>query len=36
MLSAFWHTMRGMVVGLLGGLAERLPPVGRIPVAVPA
>ncbi|MDQ2877470.1 MAG: hypothetical protein M3R41_00135 [Pseudomonadota bacterium] len=33
-LSAFWHPMRAMVVGMLGGLADRLPPVGRmVPVA---
>ena len=36
MLSAFWHTMRGFVVGMLGGLGERLPPVGRLPIAIPA
>ncbi|MDB5704895.1 MAG: hypothetical protein JWN66_2011 [Sphingomonas bacterium] len=32
-LSAFWHPMRRMVVGLLGGLGERLPPVGAMVTA---
>jgi len=26
-LSAFWHPMRRSVVGMLGGLGNRLPPV---------
>ncbi len=26
-LSVFWHQMRGVVVGMLGGLRDRLPPV---------
>jgi len=30
LLSAFWQPTRARVVGLLGGLSERLPPVGRI------
>ncbi|MDO7840978.1 hypothetical protein [Sphingomonas immobilis] len=29
-LSAFWHPMRALVVGGLGDLAERLPPVGVV------
>jgi hypothetical protein len=29
-LSAFWHPMRTLVVGALGDLAERLPPVGVV------
>ena len=32
-LSAFWPVMRRMVVGLLGGMGERLPPVGQIVAA---
>ncbi|QNQ10387.1 hypothetical protein [Sphingomonas alpina] len=30
MLSAFWHTMRRTVVGVLGGLGGRLPPVATL------
>ncbi|MGH6613641.1 hypothetical protein [Sphingomonas sp.] len=30
MLSAFWHTMRRTVVGTLGGLGGRLPPVATL------
>ncbi|MDH7973024.1 hypothetical protein QH494_12625 [Sphingomonas sp. AR_OL41] len=30
LLSAFWQTTRAHIVGLLGGLANRLPPVGTI------
>jgi hypothetical protein len=30
LLSAFWQTTRAHIVGLLGGLAGRLPPVGTI------
>ena len=30
LLSAFWQPTRARVVGLLGGLSERLPPVGKI------
>jgi hypothetical protein len=29
-LSAFWHPMRGFVVGTLGSLGNRLPPVGTL------
>lgn len=29
-LSAFWQRMRGMVLGLLGDLRDRLPPVGAV------
>ena len=32
-LSAFWHPMRRLVVGTLGGLGERLPPVGTMAAA---
>lgn len=32
-LSAFWHPMRRLVVGTLGSLGERLPPVGLLPVS---
>jgi hypothetical protein len=32
-LSAFWHPMRRMVVGTLGGLSEKLPPVGAMATA---
>jgi hypothetical protein len=30
LLSAFWQPTRARIVGLLGGLSERLPPVGKI------
>jgi len=29
-LSAFWHPMREMVVGMLGSVGQRLPPVGSM------
>lgn len=29
-LSAFWHPMRRLVVGMLGQLSEKLPPVGQV------
>lgn len=32
-LSAFWHPMRRLVVGTLGNLSERLPPVGSMSAA---
>jgi hypothetical protein len=32
-LSAFWHPMRRLVVGTLGGLSEKLPPVGAMATA---
>jgi hypothetical protein len=32
-LSAFWPAMRRVVVGLLGGLGQRLPPVGTLVAA---
>lgn len=32
-LSAFWPTMRRMVIGTLGQLGERLPPVGTLVAA---
>jgi len=32
-LSAFWHPMRGMVVGTLGRLSDKLPPVGTMATA---
>ncbi|MEO5866308.1 MAG: hypothetical protein ABIS14_14555 [Sphingomonas sp.] len=32
-LSAFWQPMRRLVVGTLGGIGKRLPPVGRLAVA---
>ena len=32
-LSAFWHSMRRMVVGTLGNLSEKLPPVGAMATA---
>ncbi|KQS04319.1 hypothetical protein ASG11_08705 [Sphingomonas sp. Leaf357] len=33
-LSAFWHPMRKLVVGTLGSVADRLPPVGQmVPVS---
>lgn len=32
-LSAFWHPMRKLVVGTLGSLGDRLPPVGMVPVS---
>ena len=32
-LSAFWPVMRRIVVGMLGGLGERLPPVGQLAAA---
>jgi hypothetical protein len=31
-LSAFWHPMRRTVIGMLGNLGNRLPPV-QMPVA---
>lgn len=35
-LSAFWHPMRRQVVGTLGSLADRLPPVSAAPAPKPA
>lgn len=35
-LSAFWHPMRKIVVGTLGSLADRLPPVATQPTPLPA
>lgn len=32
-LSAFWHPIRRRVVGLLGGIADRLPPTGTVVAA---